>query len=124
MDILSRRRIDDVAGCWEWTGCRHKDGYGLLRLNGKTRKAHRVSAHLFMGLDLNSEVQVMHRCDNPSCFNPEHLFLGTQLDNMKDCYSKGRGWQNKVTRCPKDHPLSGNNLRVNKRGERICRECS
>lgn len=77
-------------GCWFWLGNKIPRGYGALSFNGKRHYAHRISLHLFEGFDLNSPLQACHRCDNPSCVNPAHLFPGTSSDNMKDAYDKGR----------------------------------
>ena len=85
-------RTDD---CWEWQGYRGPvDRYGrfmVKRPDGKRtpRLAHRASWELHSG-PIPSGLQVLHRCDNRRCVNPEHLFLGTQLDNIRDMDAKGR----------------------------------
>ena len=67
---------------------------------------------------------VLHHCDNRAWVNPDHLFLGTQGDNIRDCLAKGRHWKHAKTHCPKGHPYSGDNLIiVKKTGHRICRTC-
>lgn len=80
--------------CWEWTGCRDSCGYGLIGTGKGSRvieRAHRVSWKLHNPHSLIPKgIKVLHKCDNPACVNPDHLFLGTQLDNMKDMLSKGR----------------------------------
>ena len=82
--------------CMEWTGtCSQGDlPYGNFHIykNGKTKchTAHRVAAHVWKGFDLNSKLVVCHTCDNPKCINPDHLFIGTQKDNMQDAHRKGR----------------------------------
>ncbi len=86
--ILSRRIITE-AGCWELAG-RIAD-YPNVWDGEKNVPVHRLSAHLWKGLDLQSRTQVLHRCDNRRCWNPWHLFFGTQLDNMHDCLAKKRG---------------------------------
>ena len=91
---LLRQRVLTPAGCWEFKGYRNKDGYGQISawVDGKkiVVGAHRLAASVWKGFDLNSPLQQLHSCDNPPCFNPEHLFTGTPLDNMQDCSSKGR----------------------------------
>lgn len=76
------------TGCWVWkTDCVH--GYGSFWLQGKVYRAHRASYMLFSGV-IPLGMNVLHTCDNPSCVNPQHLFLGTQQDNMTDKRLKGR----------------------------------
>jgi hypothetical protein len=75
-------------GCWLWTKSTTR-GYGELHYKGTTRKAHRVAWELTYG-DIPKGMVVCHRCDNPRCINPDHLFIGTQADNIKDCIEKGR----------------------------------
>lgn len=118
---IVRRRL---KGCWLWPGARNHGGYGVMRYRGKTRRVHRVSAHLFLGFDLDGSVKVLHRCDNPSCFNPSHLFDGTQKDNIADARAKGRLWNQSMTHCIHGHRLSGANLYIRKRGSRCCRACN
>jgi len=79
-------------GCWEWTGGTQKPGYGKLGAGGgdNAAYAHRVSWEIHYG-PIPEGMRVLHRCDNPPCTRPDHLFLGTQTDNMKDMWAKGRG---------------------------------
>lgn len=77
------------TGCWEWQLSKNHKGYGFTYHRGRTWKAHRLSWHLFRG-DIPVGVCVLHHCDNPGCCNPEHLFLGTNSDNVRDMVSKGR----------------------------------
>ena len=126
--LFSRRELTN-AGCWEWTGCRDDCGYGVVRWHGKNRKVHRVIAHLFLGLDLDSKKQALHKCDNPPCFNPFHLFLGGYKENMNDRDNKGRQWQMSKKVCKSGHPLSGDNLSLTPSRYRLgkfvrgCKEC-
>jgi hypothetical protein len=76
-------------GCWEWMASCINSGYGQIRVDGKGVLAHRFSYDHFIG-PIPDGHYVCHHCDNPSCVNPEHLFLGTQSDNMMDRDNKGR----------------------------------
>ena len=76
------------SGCWLWTGA-SSHGYGSLRFRGHGCRAHRVAWELHRGAVPNG-VSVLHKCDTPLCVNPDHLFLGTQADNIKDAVAKGR----------------------------------
>jgi len=75
-------------GCWEWMGSRTWDGYGRLRVGEKTYRAHRVSYELFNG-PIQEGMFICHTCDNPSCVNPQHLFQGSNRDNILDAIAKG-----------------------------------
>jgi hypothetical protein len=77
------------CGCWLWERTTDKHGYGEFKIPGKTRKAHRASWILHHG-DIPVGLSVLHKCDNPSCVNPHHLFIGTGKDNSMDRVAKGR----------------------------------
>lgn len=85
--FLNRIKKED-NGCWIWQGSKDKNGYGTLRINKADWKAHRYSYKIYNG-EIGNKL-VCHKCDNPSCVNPEHLFLGTNKDNMKDMVKKQR----------------------------------
>jgi len=82
-------KLNQENGCIEWIGTKGFFGYGRMYFNGKEDKAHRVSYVLNNG-EIPKGLFVCHKCDNPSCVNPEHLFLGTALDNNRDRILKGR----------------------------------
>jgi len=76
-------------GCWEWKGATLRGGYGNMGVNGKTKQTHRLSYELFVG-KIPKGLLVCHKCDNPLCCNPEHLFLGTHKTNAEDRVNKNR----------------------------------
>jgi hypothetical protein len=83
-----------TEGCWEWSGFTDENGYGRVSAYTDDDRwvphlAHRISWELHFGA-IPDGLFVLHRCDNPPCSRPDHLFLGNQLDNMQDCASKGR----------------------------------
>jgi len=75
--------------CHWWTGYGLPSGYGQISAHGRTQSAHRISYELYNG-DIPKGMLVLHECDNPSCVNPAHLFIGTQKENMDDMSSKER----------------------------------
>lgn len=82
--------------CWEWTAAKTDKGYGRITVEDRQLRAHRVSWYLTH--NEWPELLVLHKCDNSSCVNPNHLFLGSDADNMQDMISKGRGkhWGHKT----------------------------
>lgn len=82
-------KVDPETGCVEWTRYRNQDGYGQVNIGHRMMGAHRVSWEIKHG-PIPEDLQVLHKCDNPSCINPEHLFLGTQTENIADMNAKGR----------------------------------
>lgn len=119
--LLKIITVDEQSGCWNMRGKSYRSihvGKGIYIL------AHRLSFWIFRnkGILPYPRNVVMHRCDNPRCINPEHLKLGTQEDNMRDCVAKGRMRQQKTTHCPQGHEYNATNTYyVIERQCRICR---
>ena len=107
-------------GCWEWASGKNPFGYGMFAVTRdrqrKWHMAHRYAWCLTFGEE--SDRLVLHRCDNPSCVNPSHLFAGTQSDNVQDMIAKGRHGNIRKTHCPRGHLLT-----MTSRGYRACRPC-
>lgn len=113
------------AGCWIWMGGVQSRGYGLTGIP-KTRNkilVHRASYESFIG-KIPEGMYVCHRCDNPICCNPHHLFLGTQKENLHDMVKKKRHnpHMSNRTHCKHGHEFTEENTR-RWGGKRICKEC-
>lgn len=83
-------RVQKTDNCWIWIGKRHTKGYGIATYRGQSMLAHRFSYELHYPSSTTADLNVCHTCDNPRCVRPDHLFLGTQTDNMADMYAKAR----------------------------------
>ena len=106
---------DGPNGCWVWTASTTPFGYGKFGIHGQSPAlAHRYSYELAYGR-IPDGMKVLHGCDNPSCVNPAHLFLGTQADNLADMYAKGR-WKP-----GKPNPQHGDDHYLRRHPERIRR---
>jgi len=89
--FLEKVEPEPMSGCWLWLGARQPFGYGVLNISrrGRVETAHRLAWGLFRGT-IPDAMHVLHRCDNPPCCNPAHLFLGGPRDNRADMVAKGR----------------------------------
>ena len=81
--------VNPVTNCWEWQANRYYNGYGHINVDKKTLFVHRYSYEYYFG-SFDKSLCVLHKCDNRKCINPDHLFLGTRDENMKDMVSKNR----------------------------------
>jgi hypothetical protein len=118
--------IKHIGGCWEWTGSRTAPGWhGIIMFEGRRQVTHRVSWALAYG-PIPKGLRVLHRCDNPPCVRPSHLYLGTQRDNALDMVARGRlnSSNARKTRCVNGHDLTPENTyRSPTHGRRQCRIC-
>jgi hypothetical protein len=87
--FFAKVKVNEKTGCHEWQGYLSR-GYGKIRIEHKKTQVNRVAYQIAFG-EFNEALCVCHKCDNPCCVNPEHLFLGTRSDNMLDMVSKKRG---------------------------------
>lgn len=118
-------KSSDPDGCWTWDGARQQPfGYGMFGVTSKRIVgAHRFSYQLRHGA-IPEGLQVCHHCDNPPCVRPDHLFLGTAVDNSRDMVSKGRAnFPKRRTHCPQGHPYDEANTVIRKDGYQSCRIC-
>src|SRR6266567_2446668 len=90
----SKVDFPSVSSCWNWKGAIQPTGYGAFSLSTDLNRSITVTAHRFAWEDIMGPIPVslyvLHRCDNPLCVNPHHLFLGTNSDNLHDMWQKGR----------------------------------
>lgn len=91
MDVAERfwSKVDKSGDCWLWTGATYPNGYGAFRFGRIQTTASRVSFQITFG-EIPAGYVICHKCDNPPCVRPDHLFAGTQLENMQDRIQKGR----------------------------------
>jgi len=98
--LIENSTVNEETDCWEWNRRLNMHGYGVARRNQFTsRRAHRLSYFVFIGY-VPDGMFVCHHCDNPKCINPEHLFIGTNDDNMRDMVEKGRAKNGSVRGMP------------------------
>lgn len=126
-DRLHSKVEIDASGCWVWQGATTSTGYGVFWLDGKQERAHRAAWLLHRG-SIPEGRHVLHTCDVRACVNPDHLYLGDDLDNARDRDQRRRNprieARRSQTHCIHGHPMTQENTYVDpKRGTRACRTC-
>lgn len=118
-------KVDRTDDCWTWTAATTGSGYG--RFGHQNARGGWVAAHRFAYELANGPIPdgmfVCHKCDNPPCVNPSHLFLGTHQDNMRDMDAKGRRRGKELTHCPNGHEYTDDNIKLHPYGYRRCATC-
>lgn len=118
------QNVDKGESCWNWQGADAGDGYGAACYQGRTWRAHRLAWVLTKG-EIPAGMFVCHHCDNRRCVRPDHLWLGTAIENNLDRDAKGRNVAYNLAKevCPKGHPYDEANTYYHPRGSRHCRAC-
>lgn len=110
-------------GCWEWKEGVDEWGYGYFYVNSSPSvRAHRFAYEIMTGERIPAGMIACHKCDNPKCVNPSHIFIGTDRDNSLDMVAKGRHWAHRVTHCVRGHEKTPENSMYVK-GLRRCKAC-
>lgn len=125
IDRIQPNIIKVKGGCWIWIANRVGNGYGQINLRGgKKRLVHRVLWEILRG-PIPQGMILCHKCDKPSCCNPDHLFIGTYKDNSDDMWAKGRGVRpQKKTHCVNGHPFTTENTFLKENGTKGCKQCN
>jgi HNH endonuclease len=114
------------SGCWIYPGSLNGGGYCQASFNGRKYMVHRFMYELTYGMKINPKLVVCHECDTPRCCNPEHLWIGTEKQNMRDAADKGRWKQRQGSHCKNGHEYTAESTRMRlQRGRlvRVCKEC-
>lgn len=122
--MLSRRRIT-TQGCWLWMGCTESNGYGTIYFDHKQWQVHRLSLKFFKPDEYNDSLMSLHKneCSSKLCFNPDHLYAGTVLDNTRDAIEAGIHPSVKKDSCKNGHEYTSDNTYTVPTGGRQCKIC-
>lgn len=123
LDRLWSHVSEDENGCWIWTGSRYRDGYGSFTLDGRSAYTHRIMYMIFIG-EIAKGMHTDHLCRVRECCNPEHLEIVTARENLMRSPVAPAALNAAKTHCKRGHELSGDNVRVDRRGGRACRACA
>lgn len=117
---------DNLNGCWLWTACKDRQGYGFYGLDGKNMRPHKLVFEAYGGQLSEDRPIVMHLCNNSSCVNPKHLSSGTHSENIRESVRIKTQRNARKTHCHNGHELTGDNLssyHLRVHGRRQCRVC-
>jgi len=119
--------VEKIAGidCWLWTGTQGRHGYGVFKVRPMMYRAHRIAYELIKG-EIPLGLNVCHKCDTPLCVRPDHLYVGTQKQNIGDSIRARRHTSCLLaerTHCPQGHEYSPGNVRYKRATGRQCRTC-
>lgn len=120
-DRLNINKVIYPNGCWGWNGS-VAGLRGQIRINDKNYLVPRVVLHIYKGLDLDGNLQANHLCENANCWNPDHLYIGTQQQNIQDIPLNKR--RSGITHCPQKHEYTVENTGRTVYGGRYCKQCN
>lgn len=122
--VMDRVDVRGPDECWPWTGrTRQWDGRGKVRWLGKSTASSKAVWSIWARITPPRHLFVCHSCNNPKCCNPAHLYLATHAENQQYAVESGTQTNTRKTHCPQGHPYSGDNLVLEKRGDRTTRKC-
>lgn len=96
-----------LQDCWTWNGATRHHGYGGIKVKGRVMRAHRVAWELYNNQEMSDDMHALHKCDNPACCNPRHIYQGSRSDNMKDVRDRSFGGSRKLTQSDVDEIRKG-----------------
>lgn len=117
--------INVTTGCWEWLGA-IVNQYGRFEIDAIQYSVHRVSLYIYKKFNLDGELKALHtlNCPFKHCWNPAHLYAGTDVENQQDVLKVGNNFYKKKTHCPRGHEYNKKNTYIHKNsGHRVCRLC-
>ena len=125
--LFERRIINKETGCWIYLFRIGSDGKSRIRYKNRSHILPRLSAYLFLNLDLDNEYEfACHKleCKDPGCWNPEHLYVGSAASNSQDTIDAGNNYNKEKTHCINGHRFTEKNTYIRPNGSRTCRKCN
>lgn len=117
---LNKYKKINEKGCWIWIGSSMYDGRGQIRIENKLYLVPRLILHLYKKFNLEDKLHVLHKCNIPACFNPDHLYVGDDSDNIQDRYKR----YGRVTHCRQGHEYTKENTLINQFSIKLCKTCA